>query len=575
MSVTVELAETRAAIGSGAADVTAPRLRAAPLAWAAAAVALAALILSPVASLTLTAMQGSGEVWPHLLAHVLPQATMTTALLLGGVGIVVVVLGVGAAWLVSAYEFRGRRLIEIGLLLPLAMPTYIVAFAYLDLLHPIGPAQSGLRDLLGVTRPKDLLLPEIRSLPGCVILLGFVLYPYVYLPTRALFLMQAGSLIEAARILGRSPSAVFLRIALPLARPAIALGTSLALMETLNDIGAAEFLGVRTLTVQVYATWINRSDLPGAAQIALVMLAMVLLLLAIERWGRRGRGYAGSAQRQRSMARHRLSGALGLAALGLGMVPIVIGFLVPAAYLVHSAIARISRLGFPHGVIAEAGNTLLYAGLGTMLAAACGFFVAAAPSLVSRRFGQGLIRLAALGYALPGAILAIGLLGPLTLADGAVSGVTTTLFGTAPAIIGVGAGGALVVAYLVRFLAVGVGACEAGLSKVPGSLAEAGRMLGRTPIATLLRVHLPMTWPAVLSGALLVFVDCVKELPATLLLRPLNVETLATHLYGEAIRGTYEDGAVAALLIVLVGLIPVALLLRLGSPADTRAQNGP
>ncbi|WP_419951069.1 ABC transporter permease [Methylobacterium sp.] len=566
MRVAAELAGSEAALGTDVVPRPASRLRAGPLAWAAGALALAALILSPVVSLSLTAAGGSSEVWPHLLAHVLPQATLTTAVLLGGVGLLVVMLGVGSAWLVSAYEFRGRRLLEIGLLLPLAVPTYIVAFAYLDLLHPIGPVQTALRDALGVARPKDLLLPEIRSLPGCILLLGFVLYPYVYLPTRALFLMQAGTLIEAARILGRSPMAVFFHVALPLARPAIALGTSLALMETLNDIGAAEFLGVRTLTVQVYATWINRSDLPGAAQIALVMLAMVLLLLAAERWGRRGRGYSGTAQRQRGMSRHRLSGASVLAALCLGTLPIAIGFLIPAAYLVHSAIARVTRLGFPRGVIAEAGNTLLYAGLATLLAAICGFLVAAGPRLVARRFGQGLIRIAALGYALPGAILAIGLLGPLALADASLSRVTTALFGVAPAIIGVGAGGALVVAYLVRFLAVGVGACEAGLSKVPASLGEAGRMLGRGPVGTLMRVHLPMTWPALLSGALLVFVDCVKELPATLLLRPLNVETLATHLYGEAVRGTYEDGAVAALLIVVVGLIPVALLLRFGSP---------
>ena len=262
MRVAAELAGSEAALGTDVVPRPASRLRAGPLAWAAGALALAALILSPVVSLALTAAGGSSEVWPHLLAHVLPQATLTTAFLLGGVGLLVVMLGVGSAWLVSAYEFRGRRLLEIGLLLPLAVPTYIVAFAYLDLLHPIGPVQTALRDALGVARPKDLLLPEIRSLPGCILLLGFVLYPYVYLPTRALFLMQAGTLIEAARILGRSPMAVFFHVALPLARPAIALGTSLALMETLNDIGAAEFLGVRTLTVQVYATWINRSDLP-------------------------------------------------------------------------------------------------------------------------------------------------------------------------------------------------------------------------------------------------------------------------------------------------------------------------
>ncbi|MCJ2046578.1 iron ABC transporter permease [Methylobacterium sp. J-078] len=537
------------------------------LAWSAAALVLCALVLSPVVALMVAAGDGTGDaLWPHLVAHVLPQALRDTALLLAGVGVLVVVLGAGSAWLVAAYDFPGRRLLEAGLLLPMAVPTYIVAFAYLDLMHPIGPVQTTLRDLLGLTRPRDLVLPEIRSLPGCILLLGFVLYPYVYLPTRALFLMQAANLIEAARMLGRRPSATFLRVALPMARPAIALGASLALMEALNDIGAAEFLGVRTLTVQVYATWVNRSDLAGAAQIALVMLVAVAALVALERWARAGRGFSGSAQRPRRLARQRLTGLRAGAALALGLVPVAVGFAIPASYLVQSALRRVLRSGLPETILSEIGHTLLYAGAATVIAAAIGFVVAAGPHLVPRRWGETLIRVASLGYALPGAILAIGLLGPLALADTALSAGTTQLFGVAPALIGLGTGGALVTAYLVRFLAVSIGTCEAGLGRVPRSLPDAGRMLGRGPGATLRRVQLPLAWPAVLSGALLVFVDCVKELPATLLLRPLNVETLATHLYGEAARGTYEDGTVAALLIVAVGLVPVVILLRLGTP---------
>ncbi|KAB1076881.1 ABC transporter permease [Methylobacterium soli] len=538
-----------------------------PVPWALAALALCGLILSPLVSLTLEAVQGSGELWPHLLAYVLPQAVAQTAGLLLGVGLVVTVIGTGTAWLVAAYEFPGRRLLEIGLLLPLAVPTYIVAYAYLDLLHPLGPVQGGLRDLLGLTSPRDLRLPELRSLPGCILLLGFVLYPYVYLPTRALFLMQTGNLLEAARTLGRGPAGVFARVALPLARPAIALGASLALMEALNDIGAAEFLGVRTLTVQVYATWVNRQDLAGAAQIALVMLVVVIGLVAAERWARRGRGFSGSAQRPRTLARQPLTGARALAALGLGLAPVALGFLIPAAYLAHAAAGRLSRAGLPERLPGEILSTVLYAGSATLIAGAIGFLVAASPRLLSRRLGPGLIRVASLGYALPGTILAIGLLGPLALADSAFASASTAMFGAAPALIGLGTGGALVIAYLVRFLAVAIGTCEAGLARLPASLPDAARMLGRGPLATLARVQLPLTWPALMSGALLVFVDCVKELPATLLLRPLNVETLATHLYGEAARGTYEDGTVAALLIVLVGLIPVAVLLRLGSRA--------
>ena len=556
---------------TGAASALSPTVRPRALAWSAAALALCALVLSPVVALVVAAGEGSGALWPHLVAHVLPQALWDTGLLLAGVGALVIVLGAGSAWLVAAYEFPGRRLLEAGLLLPMAVPTYIIAFAYLDLMHPIGPVQTTLRDMLGYARPRDLVLPELRSLPGCILLLGFVLYPYVYLPTRALFLMQAANLIEAARMLGRSPSATFFRIALPMARPAIALGASLALMEALNDIGAAEFLGVRTLTVQVYATWVNRSDLAGAAQIALVMLVAVVALVAVERWARAGRGFAGTAQRPRRLARRRLTGFRAWGALGLGLVPMAIGFAIPASYLVHSALRRVMRSGLPETILAEIGHTLLYAGAATVIAAALGFVVAAGPGLLSRRFGRALIRVASLGYALPGAILAIGLLGPLALADATLAAGTMQLFGVAPALIGLGTGGALVTAYLVRFLAVSIGTCEAGLGRVPRSLPDAGRMLGRGPGATLARVQLPLAWPAVVSGALLVFVDCVKELPATLLLRPLNVETLATHLYGEAARGTYEDGTVAALLIVAVGLVPVVVLLRLGTPRADHA----
>lgn len=540
-----------------------PSLPAGQIGWIVAALALAALVLSPIVSLGVSALAGTGELWPHLAAHVLPQALRDTGLLLAGVGILVVVIGAGSAWLVSAYAFPGRRWLEAGLLLPLAVPTYIVAFAYLDLMHPIGPVQSTLRAALGIARPGDLVLPDLRSMPGCIVLLAFVLYPYVYLPTRALFLMQAGGLVEAARSLGRAPSAVFLTVALPLARPAIAVGVSLALMEALNDVGAAEFLGVRTLTVQVYATWINRSDLPGAAQIALVMLALVLALVAAERWARRGRGYAATARAPRSMVRQELTGARAALAFGLGLLPVAIGFLIPAAYLAAGAVSRITRVGLPPTLSTEVANTVLYAAIATAIATVIGFLVAAAPRLASPRIGGALIRIASLGYALPGTILAVGLLTPLALMDAGLSRITEALFGASPALIGLGTGGALVTAYLVRFLGVGIGTCEAGLARVPASMPDAARMLGRGPAATVRQVQLPLAWPALVSGALLVFVDCVKELPATLLLRPLNVETLATHLYGEAARGTYEDGTVAALLIVLVGLVPVAVLLRL------------
>ncbi|ACB28212.1 MULTISPECIES: ABC transporter permease [Methylobacterium] len=534
------------------------------LGWAGAA-ALAALLLSPVISLGIAALGGGSELWPHLAAYVLPQAIRDTSLLLAGVGLLVIGLGTGAAWLVSAFDFPGRRVLEGALLLPLAMPTYVVAYAYLDLSHPLGPLQAGLRSLLGLSSPRDLPLPDLRSLPGCILLLGFVLYPYVYLPTRALFLMQAGTLLEAARVLGAGPFRSFLRVALPLARPAVALGTGLALMEALNDVGAAEFLGVRTLTVQVYATWVNRSDLPGAAQIALVMLACVVALVGLERLARGGRGYAGSARRNAAVTRRRLSGWRAGTAVALGATPVVLGFLLPAGHLACEAWRRVAGGGWPDTLAVQTGNTILYASLATGVTVVVGLLVAAAPFLLSARAGRALIRAAGLGYAMPGTVLAVGLLGPLALID---SGLLEAGFATVS--VGLGTGAALVIAYALRFLTVTVGASEAGLARIPHTISDAARVLGRGRLATLATVQIPLAWPAMLSGGLLAFVDIAKELPVTLLLRPLNVETLSTFLYGEAARGTYEDGAVAAVLIVMIGLVPVTLLLRIDENAVWR-----
>jgi iron(III) transport system permease protein len=265
--------------------------------WTFASLVIAAIVLAPVVALLFIAAQGSGDLWPHLARYVLPQAVRDTALLLAGVGIITIVIGVGTAWLVATCRFPGRDLFDWALLLPLAVPTYIVAFSYLDVLHPLGPIQSTARAILGIDDPRGFSLPEVRSLPGAILLLGFVLYPYVYLAARALFLMQSAPVLEVSRTLGASTTRTFFRVALPLARPAIVVGTTLALLEALNDIGASEFLGVRTLTVSIYSTWLNRSSLPGAAQIALVMLAAVIALVLLERWARRRQRFSGAGRR--------------------------------------------------------------------------------------------------------------------------------------------------------------------------------------------------------------------------------------------------------------------------------------
>lgn len=531
--------------------------------WLVLAWIIAGLVLAPVAALAVIAAQGSGDLWPHLIAYVLPQAVIDTALLLVGVGCIVVTVGTGMAWLVTAYDFRGRALLEWGLLLPLAMPTYIAAFAYLDVLHPIGPVQSTLRALLGLTSPHDLWFPEIRSMAGCIFLLGFVLYPYVYLSTRAMFLMQSACVLDVSRTLGQTPGGAFFRVALPLARPAIAVGTSLALMEALNDIGASEFLGVRTLTVSIYSTWVNRSSLPGAAQIALVMLALVISLVVLERRARRHQRYAAAAQRARRVMPTRLTGARGVAALGLGLLPMLIGFAVPAAYLAVQAFKRVQFAGMSRFLVAETINTVTMAAIATAATIGLALCVVYTTRLTRAPAAAAAARVASLGYAVPGTVLAIGLMMPLASIDNGIDEMTQRFLGVSTGLLLSGSGLALIYAYVVRFLAIATGGIESGLARVPHSLDYAARTLGETAGGTVRHIHIPLIRPALLAAALLVFVDCMKELSATLLLRPLNFETLATHVYAEAARGTYEDGAVAALMIVAFGLVPVVLLARM------------
>ena len=540
------------------------RAAAAERPWRWAALAIAAAVALPLAALLWTAAQGSAGLWSHLAAHVLPQALRTTAVLLLGVGLVAVTIGTVCAWLVSAYEFPGRRVLGWALLLPLAVPTYIVAFAYLDLSHPLGPLQSALRALLGYDSPRDFRLPDLRSLGACIVLLGLVLYPYVYLTVRAMFATQAANAIEAARSLGVGGFALFRRVALPLARPAIAVGAALVLLETLNDIGASEFLGVKTLTVAVYSTWVSRGDLPGAAQIALAMLVVVIALLALERAGRRRRGYAGA--RARPLAPQRLRGAPAFAALLVCALPVLLGFVAPALHLAFEAWERVRIAGVSPQLWASVGHTLRIAALATAvtLLAALALVWAVRLGRARRRGAAAAValRIGSLGYALPGTVLAIGLLAPAAALDRGLHAV----FGDGGWLL-MGSMTLLVLACSVRFLAIATGGLEAGLARIPPSLDQAARGLGAGPAGTLARVHLPLLRPALAASAMLVFVDAMKELPATLMLRPLNVDTLATALYAEAARGTYEEGAVAALLIVLAGLPAVVWLARSGFAA--------
>lgn len=532
--------------------------------WLTGAALIALTVLAPLAALGWWALHADMAQWSHLSRYVIPQAFSNTAILLLGVGVLVTLLGTGAAWLVTAYDFPSRGVLTWALLLPLAVPTYIIAFAYLDVLHPIGPVQTAIRALLGFDSPRQFRLPDLRSIYGAIFVLGFVLYPYVYLSTRVMFMTQAASLLEAARSLGAGRFGVFSRVALPLARPAIVVGVSLALLETLNDIGASEFLGVQTLTVSVYTTWVTRSDLAGAAQIALTMLALVVGLIMLERHGRKRQRYA-NTQRMRPMQAKRLRGGYALLAVSLGWIPVLIGFVTPALYLLVETFKRLHLVGgVSDQLLTGLRNTLTVASAATLLTLACGLIVAWAGRTLreSAGFNPGrlCIRIASLGYAVPATVLAIGLLTPLTWIDHTLAerlGLNGLLL--------MGSIGGLICAYTIRFLAISAGGIEAGLARIPASLEQASRLLGETSSGTLRRIHLPLLRPALAASAMLVFVDAMKELPATLLLRPMNFDTLATWLYAEAARGTYEEGAVAALAIVLAGLLPVILLAHTNS----------
>jgi iron(III) transport system permease protein len=525
-------------------------------------VAVAALVVSPIISLVHIAFRGDEEIWAHLAAYVLPQALFDTVLLLAGVAVIAAVAGVGTAWIVTAYQFPGRHVFVWLLPLPLAFPTYIVAYVYVDVLDALGPVQAGLRALFGWQSPAEYWFPNIRSIGGAIFVMGFVLYPYVYLATRAMFQTQSATLIEMARSLGASRWRLARDITLPLARPAIAAGLALALLEALNDIGASEYLGVRTLTLSIFTTWLNRSSLPGAAQIACVMLLAVAGLIALERYGRRRRQFTGLDRHPGIARRIPLQGAARWLAITACLLPVALGFLFPLLHLAYEVVVRGLLVGFDPALFRHTFSTVLIAGCATALTLLLGFGVVFAQRLIRRPYARTAVFIASLGYAVPGTVLALGLLSPLVAVDEAINAVTQAVAHTSVGLLLAGSSAAVMIAYTVRFLAIATGFAQAGLARVSTDLDDVARTVGARPASVVRSIHLPLLRPALWGAALLVFVDCLKELPATLLLRPLNVETLSTYIYQFATRGNFEEGALAALLIVLVGIFPVIRMMR-------------
>jgi iron(III) transport system permease protein len=527
--------------------------------WTVFAAVLAGIMALPLATVVMLSLDPAESVWPHLMRTVLPGALLDTGLLLAGVGALTLLFGTGTAWLTTMYRFPGRGLLDRLLVLPLAMPTYIVAYAYVELLDFSGPVQRALRALFGWHTVRDYWFPEVRTLPGAILVLSAVLYPYVYLSARASFVQQSICVLEVARTLGRTSAGTFWMVALPLARPALAAGVALALMECLNDLGAVQYLGVSTLTVSIYVTWLQRSSLAGAAQIALVTLLLVLALLVAERAARGKSQFHHTTGRYRSIPFSDLEGWRGYAAAACCALPVLLGFVAPFAVLLVQGLAHVSD-AFAAGFWRATRNSVGVAAVAAVSTVLIGLALAYARRLVPNVFVRSVVRAAGLGYALPGTVLALGLLIPLAALDNRIDAALRAYVGISSGLLLSGSLFVIVLAYTIRFLAVSLGALEAGLERLSPNLDAVARTLGETALSALRRVHMPLLVPALSAAALLVFVDAMKELPATLLLRPFNFETLATHVYSYAALEQFEQAALGALTIVAIGMVPVLLL---------------
>ena len=521
---------------------------------------VALLLASPILFVALSVFQPSSGAWQQLAGTVLPRFIGNTLLLTVLVGVGVFAIGTATAWLVTMCRFPGRWFFEWALILPLAVPAYVMAYAYTDFLHHPGPVQTLLRDVTG-WGPRDYWFPNIRSLEGAALMFTLVLYPYVYLLARAAFLHHSVCAFEVSRTLGMSAFAAFRRVALPMARPAIVTGVALALMETLADFGTVAHFGVQTFTTGIYQTWLSMGDRIAAGQLSASLLVFVLLLIALERWQRGSRRFAPSERRLSDLPEFELKGWRGVAAFAVCGLPVLLGFLLPITILTGLAIEA-DKEGVTARYIQFALNSVTLAGIAAVLAVALAVLMAYASRIVPSRWTRAANQIASMGYAIPGSIIAVGVLYPLAHFDNAVDRFMQAQFGVSTGLLLTGTIAALVFAYLVRFMAVALNTVESSLGKITHSMDDAARSLGYTPVGTVRRVHIPLMWGGLLTAGLIVFVDVMKELPATLIMRPFNFDTLAVRAYRLASDERLAQAAIPSLSIVAVGILPVIVISR-------------
>ncbi|SMH31891.1 iron ABC transporter permease [Maritimibacter sp. HL-12] len=543
-------------------QVSAPRLvLRSPSPWSVGALLIGLAVVGPILAVLWLALNPEDNVWPHLMATTLPRYMSNTALIAGSVALLAAVVGTGAAWLIAMYRFPGSRYLEWLLLFPLAIPAYVGAYALVDFLEYSGPVQTGLRGLFGWESARDYWFPEIRSRWAAVIVLAAALNPYVYLLARTAFREQSGGIYEVARALGAGPFARFWRVGLPLARPAIAAGTAIVMMETVADFGVVDYFAVQTLTTGIFTTWLEMRNAGGAAQLAMVILALVLALMAIEKASRSRSRFYQTARHQRPVDTIRLTGWQAWLASALCFLPFAVGFILPVGVILWHASANAEGWVAP-GLGQAMLNTLFVGGTAAVVTVIAALFLVYGVKLSGSKLPRRIMPISTIGYAAPGAVLGVGILIPLAVIDNSIADTIERLTGWDPGLMLTGTAFALIYAYSVRFFAIAQGAAESAMDRVSPSLPMAARSLGRSAGGALRSVYVPLIRGSVGTALLLVFVDSVKELPATLLLRPFNYNTLSTRVYEKASLEQLGQAAPAATLVILVGLAAVVLVAR-------------
>lgn len=529
--------------------------------WTITAGIIAAVVLMPLLAVVWMAFFPENNIWPHLMATSLPRYMTNSLVMMIGVAIISIFFGVSAAWLVVTKEFFGRKYFEWFLLLPLAVPAYIGAYAFVDFFEYAGPVQTALRGAFGWGDATEYYFPAIRTRGTAIFVISMSLYPYVYLLARAAYREQASGVYEVARALGCGPWGSFFRVGLPLSRPAIAIGATIVMMETLADFGTVEFFAVQTLTTGIFTVWLEASNVGGAAQIATMIFAMVLVLSFIERLSRRNMAHHQSGRPRASAPQEHLRGWAVPAAFCFLAFPVVFGFFMPVAILADHA-ANEAAVWSDTRLIGAVWRSALVGGAASVITLGLALILVYAVQLSPSKLPRRLVPITCMGYTAPGAVLGIGILIPMAAVDHFMADSVFSLFGVEIGLLVTGTAGAVIFAYCVRFFVLAYGALDAGFGRLSPNLGLAGRSLGLGPGAVLARIHMPMLKTSFLTAALLIFVDCIKELPATLLLRPFGFETLATHVYSFASREDIGGASVGALLIIMVSGLAVLILAR-------------